>query len=151
MEDAAAPFAYSYDAAGRLAEALDAADLSIEGGFAISRAYDAAGHVSELAASSEGTRSYSFDLAGRLAAMTLPGQPTPTTFAYDASGLLSRRFLADGSVTSWDYDAAGRLASIATTMPCGVLSFAYERDADGNVTKENATRRRLCHGKLCLR
>lgn len=41
---------------------------------------------------------------------------------------------------AWGYDAAGRLTSLRDTMPAGVLSFAYARDANGSVTAENSTR-----------
>jgi RHS repeat-associated protein len=81
-------------------------------------------------------------LAGQLTSLTLPSDPVGqhTAYAYDRAGLPTSRSLPDGSVADWGYDSAGRLTSLSETMPSGVLSFAYERDANGQVTAENDTR-----------
>jgi RHS repeat-associated protein len=47
---------------------------------------------------------------------------------------------ARGSLTSLHYDGAGRLDSLVTTLPSGVMSFAYERNENGNITAENSIR-----------
>ena len=134
-------WAYEYDAGDRLTRASDTVDPAVPGGFDVARSYDAAGNVSGIRASGEDTRTYTYDLAGRLTSLALPSDPgTATAFAYDRSGLLTGRTLPDGSVASWSYDAAGRLSSIADTMPSGVLAFDYMRDANGNVTAENDAR-----------
>ena len=132
---------YEYDEGDRLTRASDTVDPAVSGGFDVARSYDAAGNVSGIRASGEDTRTYAYDLAGRLTSLGLPSDPgTATAFAYDRSGLLTGRTLPDGSAASWSYDAAGRLSSIADTMPSGVLAFDYMRDANGNVTAENDAR-----------
>lgn len=143
MTDAAgATVNYTYDAGNRLTGSNDTADPSIAGGFGVTRSYDAAGNVSGLCASGETTRTYTYDLAHELTSLVLPNDPSGrhTTYRYDRSGLLTSRSLPDSSAAGLAYDAAGRLASITDTLPSSVLSYAYTRDANGNVTAENSTR-----------
>ncbi|MGV8082625.1 MAG: OmpL47-type beta-barrel domain-containing protein [Coriobacteriia bacterium] len=132
-------WSYSYDLGDRLTASSDTANPSIPG-FTVTRSYDAAGNLAGLKASAEGTRTYIYDLADRLASLTLPSDVTThTAYTWDRSGLLTEESLPDGSLTGYAYDGAGRLSSIVATLPSGVLSFAYTRDANGRVTGENGT------------
>ncbi|MHB8706381.1 MAG: RHS repeat-associated core domain-containing protein [Coriobacteriia bacterium] len=128
---------YAYNPVGWLLSACDTADGA---SFATTYAYDAAGRMTGLRASTEGTRAYAYDLAGDLTSLTLPGASASATFTHDAARERTGVSLPNGAVTAYAYDPAGRLASVSTTLSSGVVASTYGRDETGRVTSENAER-----------
>jgi RHS repeat-associated protein len=85
------------------------------------------------------TLQYRYDMRGRLASITAPGQLT-TRFVYDAAGRLHQRILPDGSSIVMTQDTEGRQRSEARhadSDPAGkaLSSLRYHYDDAGRVAK----------------
>lgn len=84
-------------------------------------------------ATDEAGRSFTYDLAGRLASTTLP-DGTTTEYGYDDLGLLATERTADG-VVSYGYGQAGELLRRVDAQG-GVTTYEYDRR--GRRTQETA-------------
>jgi YD repeat-containing protein len=104
--------------------------------------------------------SYTYDAAGQLSSMTLPGGKTVTyqydhahrlskiadwtgnfaVYRYDAAGWPASVSVSGGPVTIYQYDTARRLRAIVSTGPDGlaVAGYRYTLDAAGNRTAVSA-------------
>ena len=119
---------YGYDGAGQLVAASTTAENASPAAFVRGSVaewqYDEGGRlVREF--SSTGTRTYSYDAAGQLLAVTDP-DGTRTEYAYDGLGRRSRLIQADGSWTEYAWGATGRLKSTAERSPEGMETSRHE-------------------------
>jgi RHS repeat-associated protein len=139
VTDASGPItSYSYDADSRLTRSDDTVDPSA--GFDVTCAYDAAGNLAQIRASGEGTRTYSYDVAGHLTSYHKPAGAQATTwsvdatYTYDALGQRSSSVVTSGSMTTttkWTYDGL-QLDSLAATSSAGqTWSLTYLYDQEG--------------------
>jgi RHS repeat-associated protein len=119
---------FGYDTAGRLIAARNAdAEVVISrnqlgqvtaetvNGRAVTSAYDLAGRIARRVTPSGAVTGWSYDAAGRPAAMAAAGQEL--RFGYDPGGRESSRELPGGLTLTQDWDPRGRLAAQALTAP----------------------------------
>lgn len=121
---------YRYDDAGRLAEvvATDGRTTTFE--------YGADGLV-ERERRADGTRSFDYDSAGRVAAITIDGVGR-TTIAYDAAGRRAAETAPDGAVTTFRWNVLDQLVGIDRIDPTGVrVATDIELDALGRPQRIN--------------
>ena len=142
-------WAYSYDAAGNLAQISDPI------GSAISYLYDEYNRVTRITYPSGKIVELEYDTAGNLDAVILPENVNGSRqrieyildevgrvesvqvgrnflgFNYDESGNIIRRFAPDSTVTSYLYDEAGRLTNTSYSNSDETLAYSY--DAMGNL------------------
>ena len=114
---------YTYNATtGNLTSVAD----STTGAGTITYTYDAFDHVTAEAGPG-GTISYSYNLAGQLISLTLPGQAA-ITYTYNAGGQVTNEVQGPQTAT-FEYDADGRLS--IETMPDGITAaYGYDKDAE---------------------
>jgi YD repeat-containing protein len=172
-------WAYQYDAAARVQSRTDA------GGTALAATYnsglrpatiangstqlaynysgrlrDALGRLTQYTDSFGNQVSYTYNSAGLLASITLPGGKTVTyqydqanrlsqvsdwqsdsaVYSYDAAGWPLSMNISGGPIAIYQYDAAHRLVAIMSTGPTGtpVAGYRYTLDAAGNRTAVSA-------------
>jgi RHS repeat-associated protein len=95
---------YRYDDAGRLAE------IAPDGVEPTTFTYTVDGLV-ETEVGPRGRRSFGYDVAGRVVAVTIAGQGT-TSIEYDDAGRRSREVEPDGATTTYEWNRSGRLVAI---------------------------------------
>jgi YD repeat-containing protein len=124
------------------------------------RVRDALGRLTQYTDSFGNQVGYTYNPAGLLASMTLPGGKTVTyrydqanrlaqladwqgdtaVYSYDAAGWPISVSISGGPVAIYQYDAAHRLRAIVSTGPDGtpVAGYRYTLDAAGNRTAVSA-------------
>ena len=91
--------------------------------------YDARGRI--LTSTKSGmTTSCTYDLAGNLTKVTLPGSVV-LTYAYDTGHRLTKISDASGNSINYGYDAMGRVNSVQNKDPSGNLTLAHAYVYDG--------------------
>jgi RHS repeat-associated protein len=137
-------FTTTYDAAGQ------AVAVASPGGVSQTYTYDSMGELTAQAgtgaAASTRTRSFGYDLGGRMTSFSAPGGTN--TVSYDDRGLpvtiagpsgnSSFSYTADGSTasrtdaagtTAYTYDGAGRLATLKNPAAGSDLTYDYDNDS----------------------
>jgi YD repeat-containing protein len=115
----------SYDAEGRLVRRV--ADDGTEAGYA----YDSCGRRTSMT-DATGTTRYTYDLAGRLTAVTEPDRGV-TTASYDAAGQQTSLRYPDGLEIGYEYDLNGGLTALHDSRSG---SAVYAVDPDGRLVTE---------------
>ncbi len=172
-------WAYQYDAAARVQSRTDAAGTVLAATYNSGlkpaviangasqltynfsgRVRDALGRLTQYTDSFGNQVSYTYNSAGLLASITLPGAMTVTyqydqanrlsqvtdwlgnsaVYSYDAAGWPLSVNISGGPVTIYQYDAAHRLGAIVSAGPNGtpVAGYRYTLDAAGNRTAVSA-------------
>jgi YD repeat-containing protein len=155
-------WSYQYDGAANASSRTD------PGGATLSAAYTANSQISSLTAGnatfnydfSNNPLTYSYDAAGQLTGLTMPGGKKVTyqydhagrlvmvtdwlgnfaAYRYDAAGYPVSISISGGPLTIYQYDLARRLRAILSTGPDGspVAGYRYTVDANGNRTGVSA-------------
>jgi len=126
---------YTFDSLHRLTKSVNGAAATV------SYAYDLKGQLTSLTypgGTNKVNRTY--DAAGRLASVT-DWKSNLTRFSYDANSNLTTWTYPNTTIGNWTYNRADNLSAInyATGSKHTVfLSFAYTRDANNQLTAENA-------------
>ncbi|MFJ5308954.1 DUF6531 domain-containing protein [Streptomyces sp. NPDC088350] len=96
---------------------------------AISYTHDAAGEVTGIT-DATGSRSATYDTAGRLLTLSAPGSSTPFTYTYDADNDVTARTYPDGNQATFTYNSDDEVT--AQTANSATTTYGY--DAAGNLT-----------------
>ncbi|HXA51277.1 MAG TPA: DUF6531 domain-containing protein, partial [Candidatus Acidoferrum sp.] len=172
-------WSYGYDGAARASDRTDPggstlhADYTAQNRIAALAAGDAAlnfdysgvkrdsqGRLTSYADSFGNTIAYTYDKAGQVTSMTLPGGKTVTyqydhlhrlsavsdwigttaIYRYDTAGYPASLSISGGPVTIWQYDTARNLRAIVSTGADGtpIAGYRYAVDAAGNRTSVSA-------------
>lgn len=125
---------YVYDIHDRLVSETDPNNATL------SYTYDAAGNLTQTTYPDGKTAVNTFDAANRIQNITdWNGQQT--TYQYTANGNLSTKLLPNGVLATYGYDSSNRLSSLQYTKNQTLVTrFNYERDVNGNITKETETK-----------
>ena len=125
------------DAAGRITSVVEDPGASPAKNYSTSYAYDGLDHVTTTTQAIQ-TRTFSYDLQGRLVSATNPENATicyglVTSGScggdYDGNGNLLHRTDARGVVTGYIYDALNRITGVSYN---GTLSVSYTYDSAAN-------------------
>jgi YD repeat-containing protein len=132
----------SWDAGNRLAAVSSGgSNLKFDrsSGIPVAYSYDAAGRVSGLTLPGGNTISYQYDRAGRLAKVA-DWLGDFALYKYDATGAVASVTVSSGPVTIFQYDNTGSLRSLVSTAMDGsvVAGFRYALDANTNRVSVNA-------------
>lgn len=125
---------YTYDKLDRLIERTDAQ------GNTVKLAYSAAGRLAAVTYPGNRVLAYTYDGAGRLHRLT-DWTGKVTTLHYDAVDRISRLDLPNGTATVYTYDPNSQLASLTHLGTGGstFLSYVITRDALGRVISMSST------------
>ena len=152
--------AYTYDADGQVLTMVDGTGTT-------TNVWDSLHRLTQQADGAGHTVGYAYDLAGRVASVAYPGGsctsvPTTlcvtrqydsagrpsslqdwlshtTTFGYDANSNVTGITYPNNVVASWTYNNAGQLTNISDVNGANtILSLAYLRDSNAQVTSENS-------------
>jgi RHS repeat-associated protein len=133
MQDGTGTSTYSYDSLNRLTSNTNGA------GQTVSYGYDLAGNETSITYPGGNAVTRTYDNAGRLLSITDWFGHT-TTFASDADGNTTTESYPNGVVASTAYDASGAVTAInAASGGSNIASFAYTRDANGQLTSATPT------------
>ena len=140
--------AYTYDAAGRLTSATDAAGtisltydargfiatIEYPSGHGYTFQYNDAGQRTQRVGEDGYTLNYGYDAAGRLASLSDGDAVQLVQYAYDDNGRVSQETRANGSYTVYVYDAAGRITRLSNHAASAAVQsqFEYTYDPNGN-------------------
>lgn len=123
---------YTYDAQGRVLTRTDPR------GKITTNAYDAAGRLLSTTDPMGGVRTFTYDAQGNVLTET-DAEGNTTTRTYDADGNMLSETDGAGAETTCTYDRNGRrlsrTAARTTSSGTETLTWAYEYDADGRLTK----------------
>ncbi|WP_405988357.1 DUF6531 domain-containing protein [Streptomyces sp. NBC_00986] len=100
-----------------------------DGTTAVSYTHDAAGQVTGIT-DATGSRTATYDTAGRLLTLSAPGSSTPFTYTYDADNDVTARTNPDGYQATFTYNADDEVT--AQTANSATTKYAY--DVAGNLT-----------------
>lgn len=136
---------YAYDADGDPTTTTDARGQTIttaydgrglpagrtysDGTAAVSYTRDAAGEVTGIT-DATGSRTATYDTAGRLLTLSAPGSGTPFTYTYDADNDVTARTYPDGNQATFTYNSDDEVT--AQTANSATTKYAY--DVAGNLT-----------------
>ena len=102
-----------------------AAGISSAGGVSIAFVRDAQGRITQITDLNGNSRNYTYNAAGDLVAVAIPGIPSPVTYTYNADHFLLQQTDPRGNSTSATYFPDGRLQS--STDPLGnVTQYSYD-------------------------
>jgi RHS repeat-associated protein len=146
----AATVTMTYDARGNLTELHDRIGTT-------RYTYDVFDRLTAVTDPYSQTAAYQYDVRGNLTRLTYPGNRSmsyvydeanhlqkasdwngkDTLYSYTDAGLLQTKTLPNGIESAYLYDDAGRISQLRYNNAQGhtVASFAYQRDALGNVTR----------------
>ncbi len=96
---------------------------STAGGVNVPFVRDGSGRITQITDPAGNLFRYSYDAAGNLTTVTLPGIATPVTYSYDITHRLTQEVDPRGNSSTSTYYPDGRLQSITT--PAGTTQFAY--------------------------
>jgi YD repeat-containing protein len=135
-DDIVSPFDYSgiqRDSLNRLTSYTDSA------GNQLTYSYDAAGQLSGIAMPGGKTVAYQYDHLHRLSKVS-DWQGNFALYRYDAAGWPVSVSVSGGPVTIYQYDGARNLRAIVSTGPDGtpVAGYRYSLDPNGNRTSVSA-------------
>jgi RHS repeat-associated protein len=125
---------YEYDDRGRVTLARTA-------GCSTEHVYDEAGRVAEIHQTLEGVRlslRLSYDEAGRLAFVRLPGSVEPVAYEWDARGRPAAVLLGARPFARFEYDDAER--AVTTRFASGVSARSFHDPAGGRTLRREVAR-----------
>lgn len=112
---------FTYDGLNRVATE-GTTDLGAQPVVTLTSTYNAVGNRTSLEDILSSITSYDYDLAGRLAQLTMPASQI-IGLAYDPAGRLDNIAFPNGVVSDYSYDTQGRLNSLSHTLEKGTLPF----------------------------
>ena len=140
MTDGTGTASYAYVSLERLSTTTNGA------GSAVSYGYDLDNNVTSLTYPGGHVLTQAYDGAGRESRVT-DWLANATTFAYDADGNLTTTTYPNTTTATYVYNANDQLTSIAGAPTANLsnpfATFATPRNADGQVTSETSTGRRV--------
>ncbi|WP_159065800.1 RHS repeat-associated core domain-containing protein [Gorillibacterium timonense] len=128
MKDSNGDTRYTYDALGRLTEAIDYRGRNVR------YEWNSLNQRSRVIYPDNTTVSYEYDKAGRMTRVT-DGQGQETAYTYDAGGRIKGKALQNGGTSAYQYNDAGQVTGIRHLGPGGALleQLSYTYDPAGNL------------------